>query len=88
METDAVPVHPSADELLHALGHAVIATDMRGTVLFWNGAAEQMYGWPAALALGRDITEVTVPEVSQRAAAEIMAALQEGRRSILRSSEV
>ena len=79
METDAVPVHPSADELLHALGHAVIATDTRGTVLFWNGAAEQMYGWPAALALGRDITEVTVPEVSQRAAAEIMAALQEGR---------
>ena len=79
METDAVPVHPSADELLHALGHAVIATDTRGTVLFWNGAAEQMYGWPAALALGRDITEVTVPEVSQQAAAEIMAALQEGR---------
>ena len=79
METDAVPVHPSADELLHALGHAVIATDTRGTVLFWNGAAEQMYGWPAALALGRDITEVTVPEVSQQAAAEIMAALREGR---------
>jgi PAS domain S-box-containing protein len=79
MDTEALPVRPSADELLHALGHAVIATDTRGTVLFWNGAAEQLYGWPAAEAVGRDVTEVTVPELSQGAAAEIMAALREGR---------
>jgi PAS domain S-box-containing protein len=79
MDTEALPVRPSADELLDALGHAVIATDARGTVLFWNGAAEQLYGWPAAEAVGRDITEVTVPAVSQKAAAEIMAALREGR---------
>jgi PAS domain S-box-containing protein len=79
MDTEALPLRPSADELLHALGHAVIATDTRGTVLFWNGAAEHLYGWPAAEAVGRDITEVTVPEVSQHAAAEIMAALREGR---------
>jgi PAS domain S-box-containing protein len=79
MDTEALPVRPSADELLHALGHAVIATDTRGTVRFWNGAAEQLYGWPAAEAVGRDVTEVTVPEVSRQAAAEIMAALREGR---------
>ena len=79
MGTEALPVRPSTDELLHALGHAVIATDMQGTVLFWNGAAEQLYGWPAAEAVGRDISDVTVPEVSQKAAAEIMAALREGR---------
>ena len=72
-------VRPSADEMLQALGHAVIATDASGTVLYWNGAAEQMYGWPADEAVGRDITEVTVPEVSQQAAQEIMAALREGR---------
>ena len=69
VDTEALPVRPSADELLHALGHAVIATDMQGTVLFWNGAAEQLYGWPAAEAVGRDISDVTVPEVSQEAAA-------------------
>ena len=79
MDTEAVPLRPSADELLDALGHAVIATDMQGTVLSWNGAAEQLYGWPAAEALGRDITEVTVPELSRQAAAEIMTALREGR---------
>jgi PAS domain S-box-containing protein len=79
MEAEALSVRPSADELLHALGHAVIATDPQGTVVFWNGAAEQLYGWPAADAVGRDIAEVTVPAVSQQAAAEIMAALREGR---------
>ena len=79
MDTEALSVRPSADELLDALGHAVIATDTRGTVLFWNGAAEQLYGWPAAEAIGRDVTEVTVPSVSQKAAEEIMAALREGR---------
>jgi PAS domain S-box-containing protein len=79
MESEAPPLRPSADELLHALGHAVIATDTRGTVLSWNHAAEQLYGWPAAEAVGRDITEVTVPEVSRQAATEIMTALREGR---------
>jgi PAS domain S-box-containing protein len=79
MDSEALPVRPSADELLHALGHAVIATDTAGTVLFWNGAAEQLYGWPAAEAVGRDITEVTVPELSHKAATEIMAALRGGR---------
>jgi PAS domain S-box-containing protein len=79
MDTEALSPLPSADELLHALGHAVIATDTRGTVLSWNSAAEQMYGWPAADAVGRDITDVTVPELSRQAAAEIMTALREGR---------
>ena len=79
MDTEVLPLRPSAEELVHALGHAVIATDTRGTVLFWNGAAEQLYGWPAAEAVGRDITEVTVPELSRQAADEIMAALREGR---------
>jgi PAS domain S-box-containing protein len=79
VETEGLPERPSADELLRALGHAVIATDLDGTVLSWNEAAEQLYGWPAAEAVGRDITEVTVPEVSQAAAVEIMAALREGR---------
>jgi PAS domain S-box-containing protein len=79
MDTEALSMRPSADELLHALGHAVIATDTRGTVLSWNDAAEKLYGWPAAEAVGLEITQVTVPELSQQAAAAIMTALREGR---------
>ena len=79
METDAAVPPPSAEELLEALGHAVIATDLEGVIVYWNAAAERLYGWAAAGALGRDITQVTVPEVSQEAAAEILAALQRGQ---------
>lgn len=79
MKTEAPTVRPSADELLHALGHAVIATDPRGSVLFWNQAAEQLYGWAAEDAVGRDVTDVTVPGLSRRAAAVIRAALRVGR---------
>ncbi|WP_395695524.1 PAS domain-containing protein [Nocardioides sp.] len=69
---------PSEAELLHGLGQAVIATDPEGRIVFWNAAAEDMYGWTAAEVLGRDIAEVTVPQMSATAGAEIMDALRHG----------
>lgn len=64
--------------LLNAVGQAVIATDLAGKIVFWNRFAEQLYGWRADEALGRDIIEVTVPAISKAQAAEIMAALTQG----------
>jgi PAS domain S-box-containing protein len=66
--------------LLDVVGQAVIATDLDGTIIFWNRFAEQLYGWRADEAQGRDIMDVTVPDMSQAEAANIMAALQEGAR--------
>jgi PAS domain S-box-containing protein len=80
MDSETVTTALSADELLNTLGHAVIATDTQGTVVYWNDAAEELYGWSAAEAVGQAITDLTVPKVSQQAAAEIMTALREGRR--------
>jgi PAS domain S-box-containing protein len=65
-------------DLLGAMGHAVIATDVAGLVVAWNPAAERMYGWTAQEAVGRDIADLTVPEMDQRTAAAIMAALRAG----------
>ncbi len=48
-------------QLLGAVGEAVIATDLDGTVRYWNEAAERLYGWSANEVLGRPITNVTVP---------------------------
>ena len=42
-------------ELLASVEQAVIATDMTGSVIFWNRFAETMSGWPAADVLGRQI---------------------------------
>jgi PAS domain S-box-containing protein len=66
-------------KLLNAIGQAVIATDVQGTVTYINGAAESLYGWPSAKAIGRSILEVTVPDVSQSQAIEIMGQLTAGR---------
>ncbi len=42
-------------ELIDAAPAAIIVRDPDGTIRFWNQGAEQMYGWPATAALGRDI---------------------------------
>lgn len=58
---------------------AVIVTDLTGTVTLWNRAAEGLYGWPAAVALGRPIQSLTVGPVQEEQADEILEQLGAGR---------
>ena len=44
--------------LLDAVGEAVIATDLSGTVLYWGPGAEDLYGWTAEEVQGRDIVDL------------------------------
>lgn len=67
-------------QLLDALEQAVIATDLAGTICSWNRAAERLYGWTAAEALGRPILDVTPSTLSRQQAADILARLQAGER--------
>jgi PAS domain S-box-containing protein len=46
--------------------------------VYWNAAAQDLYGWTPGEAIGRNIAELTVPEVGQDTAADIMAALRDG----------
>jgi PAS domain S-box-containing protein len=64
--------------LLDTVEQAVIATDLRGIVTYWNRFAETLYGWTAAEAVGRNILELTAPDFSQKQASEIMARLSKG----------
>lgn len=64
--------------LLNAVGQAVIATDTAGTITYLNQAAENLYGWRAEEAEGLNILEVTIPQVSQAQATEIMTRLSRG----------
>ena len=68
----------SALDVLASLGQALIVTDLAGTVVRWNQAAEDLYGWTAEEALGRSITSLSVPEMAQEVAEDVMAALREG----------
>ncbi len=64
--------------LLNMVGQAVIAIDLNGKIVFWNRFAEQLYGWRADEALGRDVMDVTVPRITRAQALEIMAVLTRG----------
>jgi PAS domain S-box-containing protein len=64
--------------LLDAVEQAVIATDLEGTVIFWNSFAETLYGWPGAEALGANILDLTPSPAMRRQGAEILLSLQAG----------
>ena len=58
-----------------ALNHAVLATshdayiaiDAEGRITAWNARAEEMFGWPSAIAIGRSVARTIIPP-AQRAA--------------------
>jgi diguanylate cyclase (GGDEF)-like protein/PAS domain S-box-containing protein len=65
--------------LLEAVGQSVIATDLEGKVLYWNRAAEEIYGWSSEEALGRSLRDLTVSEESLEKAEEVESVLRAGR---------
>lgn len=71
-------LHRFQSQLLHAVGQAVIATDLDGYVSFWNRAAERLYGWSAGEAVGRRIDRLLVSEELAERAADIMARVLAG----------
>jgi PAS domain S-box-containing protein len=64
--------------LLDAVGQAVIATDIKGRVTYWNRAAEQLFGWKQEEAVSRPILEIVAAESSQHRGEEILEALGRG----------
>src|ERR671912_860457 len=65
--------------LLDAVGQAIIATDPQGRIIYWNRAAEELYGWSKEEVMGRPIVEVTPSEEKLEHAEEIMSELRAGR---------
>jgi two-component system sensor histidine kinase/response regulator len=49
------------DEVLSMASDAIISTDRNGEVVEWNRAAESIFGWSRAEALGREAAELIVP---------------------------
>ncbi|MCA1838576.1 MAG: PAS domain-containing protein, partial [Actinobacteria bacterium] len=65
--------------LLDAVGQALIATDPQGKIIYWNRAAQRLYGWSEEEVMGRSIMEITPSEDLVERAEEIMSELRAGR---------
>jgi len=49
------------DAMSQAVNDALVMIDGQGKVLFWNQAAEKLFGYTAAEAMGKDMHEMTAP---------------------------
>lgn len=65
--------------LLAAVGQSLVATDSWGRITYWNQAAARMYGWSHEEVLGRDVLEVTAPDLSQAEIDEIQQKMASGQ---------
>jgi len=64
--------------MLDAVGDAVIATDTRNRIIYWNEAATTTYGWTTEEAIGRDRIEIAIPIISDTEAREIADRIKKG----------
>jgi PAS domain S-box-containing protein len=64
--------------LLDAVEQAVIVTDHEGRVTYCNPITEKLYGWKPEEAIGQNVFEITVPDISKDQATEIMNTLARG----------
>ena len=69
-----------AASLIESIGEAAIATDMEGRIIFWNRAAEKIYGWSREEVLGCPIVDVTPSDMTHAQAVQIMEKLLIGER--------
>ena len=58
---DDVPSDATLATLVRTLADAVVIADARGRIVFWNAAAERLFGWRAVEALGQQL-DLIVPE--------------------------
>jgi PAS domain S-box-containing protein len=49
------------NQLVAAVGDAVVVTDTAGAITMWNPAAERLFGYPESEALGRSL-DLIIPE--------------------------
>jgi len=64
--------------ILDQIEHAIIATDLGGTIKFWNRGAANLYGWNEDEVIGRNIVEITPSSLTRGQGKEIMKRLTQG----------
>jgi len=71
-------IHVQA-RLLDAVEQAVIATDAKGIITYWNRCAEALCGWPADEAIGRHMRMITPADAPPQQRAEMLGRIRAGQ---------
>ncbi|MEB3178171.1 MAG: PAS domain S-box protein [Nostocaceae cyanobacterium] len=58
--------------LLDRLGSAIIATDVKGNIIYWNPCAENLYQWQAKDVIGKNILDLLVPRAYRKSARQLL----------------
>jgi diguanylate cyclase (GGDEF)-like protein/PAS domain S-box-containing protein len=66
-----------SQELVDSAAVAIIATDLGGVVTEWNHAAERLFGWSSAEAIGR-MLDIVVPDDRRFEAGAISSSIRRG----------
>ncbi len=66
-------------DILAAVDQAIIATDPMGMVIYWNRAAEQLYGWSSVEAIGQRSHDLFSSEETKEQAQAILGAMRRGQ---------
>jgi two-component system, NtrC family, sensor kinase len=66
-------------DILAAVDQAIIATDAKGVVIYWNRAAEHLYGWSGAHAIGQRSHDLFSSEETTEQARAILQAMHRGQ---------
>jgi rsbT co-antagonist protein RsbR len=77
-EAELRAVNARLEQSLATTPLSTIEWDREGTVLRWNPAAERIFGWSAAEAIGRNIVQLLVPDVALDQVQAIIDALLGG----------
>jgi PAS domain S-box-containing protein len=66
MTIDAALADATLAQLVHGLADAVVVCDLDGIIVFWNDAAQRIFGWSAGEAIGQSL-DLIIPEKQRRA---------------------
>ncbi len=72
---DPLQFHSS---ILASVGQAIVAVDLNRVILYWNRAAEEMFGWTAEEAVGKTSTQLLLRGRSAERAGEIVGSVERG----------
>jgi PAS domain S-box-containing protein len=61
--------------LLDQVRNAVIATDLKGNIVYWNNYATTLYQWKIEEIIGRYVVDLIVPESDRNSVVDIFAGL-------------